>query len=294
MTHQTIYNNPSAIEIIPLNAPLGAEIRGLDLARPLANEVVQMIDAAWQQYLVLLIREQTISEAQLIDFSRHFGELDPPGPNPYGEPFHKEFPEINIISNIVADGKPTGNLGAGEAVWHADMTYIDVPPKAAILYALEIPENAGNTYFANMFAAYEALPEELKQAIDGKSAIHDASLNSAGLRRKGYTEITDVRQTPGSHHPLVRTEPQTGRKALFLGRRRNSYIVGMDVAASEALLDMLWAHAGNMRFAMCHEWRAGDVLMWQNLAVLHRRDAFDADSRRRLHRTQLKGEQRIV
>jgi taurine dioxygenase len=293
MTVQT-HTHPLGIEIVPLNAPLGAEIRGLDIRQPLSSEAVKTLDIAWQKYLVLLVRKQTISDAQLISFSRYFGELDPPGPNPYGEPFHKEFPEINVISNIVAEGKPLGNLGAGEAVWHADMTYIEVPPKAALLYALEIPQNAGNTYFANMFAAYEALPEFLKQEIDGKFAIHDASLNSAGLRRKGYAEITDVRQTPGAQHPLVRTDPYSGRKALFLGRRRHGYVIGMDVDSSETLLDELWAHAGNMRFAMCHEWQVGDMLMWQNLAVLHRRDAFDPASRRRLHRTQLKGDQRIV
>jgi taurine dioxygenase len=282
------------IEIIPMDAPLGAEIRGLDIGRPLDDRQIATIDAAWREHLVLLLRGQNISDAQLIDFSQYFGELDPPGPNPYGEPFHKEFPLINVISNIVVEGRPVGNLGAGEAIWHADMTYIDRPPKAAILYALEIPEGAGNTYFADMFAAYEALPDRLKQTIEGRLAIHDASHNSAGMRRKGYAEITDVRQVPGARHPLVRRDPDSGRKALFLGRRRNSYIVGMEVAESEALLDELWAHAGDRRFAMCHRWRVGDVLMWQNLSVLHRRDAFPTDSRRRLHRTQLKGEQRIA
>ena len=124
--------------------------------------------------------------------------------------------------------------------------------------------------------------------------MHDASRNSAGLLRKGYKEVTDVRETVGARHPLVRTEPKTGRKALFLGRRPNSYVVGMEVAESEALLDALWAHATQPRFAMCHEWRAGDVLMWNNLAVLHRRDAFDPKSRRIMHRTQIKGEERVA
>jgi taurine dioxygenase len=244
---------------------------------------------------VIVARGQRLSDPQLLAFSRQFGELDPPGPNPYGEPFNKEFPEINVISNVVANGKPIGNLGAGEAVWHADMTYIDVPPKAAVLYSLEVPHNGGgNTYFADMFAAYEALPAALKAAIEGKLAVHDASRNSAGMLRKGYKEVTDVRETVGARHPLVRADGMTGRKALFLGRRPNSYIEGMEVAASESLLDALWAHATEPRFSMCHEWQVGDLLMWNNLSVLHRRDPFDADARRVMHRTQIKGHERVA
>ena len=125
-------------------------------------------------------------------------------------------------------------------------------------------------------------------------AVHDASRNSAGQLRKGYREVTDVRDTVGARHPLVRTEPGTGRKALFLGRRPNSYVVGMSVAGSEALLDALWAHATQKRFAMCHEWQVGDVLMWNNLGVLHRRDPFDPAARRVMHRTQIKGTERIA
>jgi taurine dioxygenase len=175
------------------------------------------------------------------------------------------------------------------------MTYTDVPPKAAILHALEIPRHGGgNTYFADMYAAYEALPADLKEIVAGKRAVHDASRNSAGYLRKGYTHVRDVRQTMGARHPLVRTDPATGRRALFLGRRHNSYVVGLDVADSEALLDRLWAHATQERFTMCHEWRVGDLLMWNNRSVLHRRDPFDENARRVMHRTQIKGMDRIA
>jgi taurine dioxygenase len=276
-----------------LDAPLGAEVRGIDLSLPLAQNDVDVIEAAWRRRLVVVVRGQKLSDPQLLAFSKCFGELDPPGPNPYGEPFNKEFPEINVISNVIENGKPIGGLGDGEAVWHADMTYIDVPPKAAILHSLEVPPGGGNTYFADMFAAYETLPADLKKAAAGKIAVHDASRNSAGFLRKGYKEVTDVRATVGARHPLVRTDPKTGRKALFLGRRPNSYVIGLDVADSEALLDGLWAHATQPRFAMCHEWRVGDLLMWNNLSVLHRRDPFDPASRRIMHRTQIKGNERI-
>lgn len=274
---------------------IGVEIQNLDLAEPLDRETVAAINHALDRYLVLVIRGQRLSDRDLLAFSRNLGELDPPGPNPYGEPFLRDFPEINVISNVVEHGRPIGNLGAGEAAWHADMTYIDVPPKAAVLYALEIPASgAGDTYFASMFAAYDALPPDLKVELAGKRAVHDASRNSAGMLRRGYTEVTDVRETRGAQHPLVRTDLRSGRKALFLGRRHNSYIADMPVENSETLLDRLWAHATQQRFTMRHRWRAGDVLIWNNLAVLHRRDPFDATSRRIMHRTQIKGVERVA
>jgi len=240
------------------------------------------------------LRGQALSDPQLLAFSRLFGELDPPGPNPYGEPFLKQFPEINVISNVVENGRPIGNLGAGEAVWHADMTYVDIPPKAGILYSLEIPREGGDTWFADMYAAYEALPADMKAAIEGKRCVHDASHNSAGMLRKGYKPITDVRETPGARHPLVRTNPKTGRKCLFLGRRPNAWIVGLDVSESDKLLDALWAHAAQPAFTMIHKWQLGDLLIWDNLSVLHRRDEFDPGSRRIMHRTQVKGTETVA
>ena len=278
-----------------LDAPLGAEISGIDLSRPASSSDVEAIEGVWRERLVVVFHAQSLSDPELIAFSKNFGELDPPGPNPYGQPFLKEHPELNVISNVVQSGKPIGNLGDGEAVWHADMTYVEVPPKAAMLHALEVPppDAGGNTYFADMFAAYSALPADLKKAAEGKIAVHDASTNSAGMLRKGYRAVTDVRQTVGAHHPLIRTEPGTGRKALFLGRRPNAYVVGMKVAESEALLDALWAHATQPRFTLSHQWKVGDLLMWNNLSVLHRRDPFDPKTRRIMHRSQIKGNERI-
>jgi taurine dioxygenase len=285
-----------AVQIKNLNAALGAEVAGVDLSESLPQADIDAIAAAWRERLVVVFHGQNLSDPQLIAFSRNFGELDPPGPNPYGEPVNKAHPELNVISNVVENGKPIGNLGDGEAVWHADMTYVEVPCKAALLHALEVPppEAGGNTYFANMFSAYETLPAELKKAVEGKIAVHDASRNSAGMLRKGYKEVTDVRETVGARHPLVRTEPKTGRKALFLGRRPNAYVLGISVAESEALLDALWAHATQPRFTMCHRWQVGDLLMWNNLSVLHRRDPFDPKSRRVMHRSQIKGDECIA
>jgi len=284
------------LSIRNLDAALGAEIAGVDVSRPLPQSDIDAIESAWRDRLVVVMHGQNLSDPQLIAFSKNFGELDPPGPNPYGEPFLKDHPELNVISNVVENGKPLGNLGDGEAVWHADMTYVDVPPKAAMLHALEVPppEAGGNTYFANMFAAYETLPADLKKAVEGRIAVHDASRNSAGMLRKGYKEVTDVTQTVGARHPLVRTDAKTGRKALFLGRRPSAYVIGLSVAESDALLDALWAHATQPRFSMCHEWKVGDLLMWNNLSVLHRRDPFDPKTRRVMHRSQIKGSERVA
>jgi taurine dioxygenase len=272
------------VEIRKLADALGAQVDGLDLSVPLEKSAersaVEKVQAAWLDHLVLRFRGQKLTDPQVLAFSRTFGELDPPGPNPLGRPFLPDHPEMNVISNIQEKGVPIGGLGDGEAIWHADMTYIERPPKAAILYAIEIPPTGGDTYWANMYLAYETLPAELKQRI--------ATYNSAGTMRKGYKEVTDPRQAPGARHPLVRTHPDSGRKCLFLGRRRNSYVVGLDLDESEKLLDELWAHATQPKFTWRQDWLVGDVIVWDNRCTLHRRDAFDPRARRLLHRTQIR------
>ena len=282
------------MKISPLGAVIAADILDVDLAKPLDDQIIALIGDAWNDQLVLRFRNQRLNDDDLLRFSRYFGELDPPGPNPYGVTFLPEYPEINVISNVRDDaGVPIGNLGDGEAVWHADMTYIDNPPEAGILYALEVPVGQGDTYFANMVAAYDDMPADLRAAIDGKILIHDAAHNSAGMLRKGYEEVRDVKLTPGARHPLAYEDP-TGRVALFLGRRPHAYILGMEEDDSEALLDSLWAHASQPKYSWKNEWQAGDLVMWQNRMVLHRRDGFDPNMRRVMHRTQLKGRSPIA
>ena len=276
------------VEIRKLGDALGAQVDGLDLSVALEESAAEKVRAAWLDHLVLRFRGQKLTDPQVLAFSRTFGELDPPGPNPLGRLFLPDHPEMNVISNIKEKGVAIGGLGDGEAIWHADMTYVERPPKAAVLYAIEIPPEGGDTYWANMYLAYETLPAELKQRIAGREAVHDATYNSAGTMRKGYQEVTDPRQAPGARHPLVRTHPDSGRKCLFLGRRRNSYILGLKLEESEALLDALWAHATQPRFTFRQEWRVGDVMVWDNRCTLHRRDAFDPRARRLLHRTQIR------
>lgn len=279
---------PVAHSIIPSGRACGAEVLGADLAR-LDQPTVSTIKQALLDHLVIVVRGQRIDDPQLLALGRALGELEPPGMSIIGKPYIDKHPEILVISNLMADGKPLGNLGAGEAIWHTDMSYRPMPCTYAILHALEIPPVGGNTYFANQYLAYEELSPALKARLEGRMLIHDETYNSGGQLRKGFSEVTDVRHAPGAHHPVFRVHPLTGRKALYLGRRRNGYILGLPLEESEALLDELWAHASDGRYVWCHEWKLGDTLLWDNRCLIHRRDAFDASERRMMHRVQIKG-----
>jgi taurine dioxygenase len=288
------------VAVRPTEAALAADIDGIDLSRPLDTETLAAVNRAWGEHLVLRFRGQTLSDDDLMRFSRHFGELDwapiaaarvkVPGEDRYVEAAPEGRQYVMVISNVIEDGQPIGQLGAYEAIWHTDMSYIDEPPMASALYSLEVPPSGGDTGFCNMYLGYDTLPAELRRQIEGRRCRHDASRNSAGELRRGFVDAPDPTQTVGAEHPIVRTHPVTGRKALFLGRRRNAYIVGLPLEDSEALLDALWAHCTKTEFAWYQQWRAGDLILWDNRCVMHRRDAFDPATRRVMHRTQIKGD----
>jgi taurine dioxygenase len=280
-----------AIEVIPTGAALGATVRGIDL-RTVDEAAFTRIVQAWHDHSVLLFRDQTLSDHDLIAFSRRLGDLDWAPVQETGRRFVEGLPEIYIVSNVRVNGEPIGSLGDGEAVWHTDMSYLEVPPKASMLYSLEVPPRGGNTSFCTMYGVYEALPAKLKERIGALKIKHDGTYNSGGYVRQGVTPTDDPRISPGAVHPLVCTHPATGQRMLYLGRRRNAYLVGLDIAQSEALLDELWEFVDRPQFAWEHVWRVGDLVMWDNRSTMHRRDAFDANSRRIMHRTQVKGEQR--
>jgi len=273
----------------PTGAALGADIEAVDLAGALTPETVTAIKQAWGEHLVLRFRGQRLSDDDLMRFSHQFGELDwAPVAAANDAPEGRAY--VMVVSNVIEDGKAIGQLGAYEAIWHTDMSYIQEPPSASALYALEVPPEGGDTGFCNMYRAYESLPDELRRQIPRLLCRHDASRNSAGELRRGFVDAADPSQTIGAEHPLVRTHPVTGRQALFLGRRRNAYIPGLPLAASESLLDALWAHAAKDEFTWYQQWRAGDLILWDNRCVMHRRDAFDPATRRVMHRTQIKGD----
>ena len=282
--------------IQPTGASLGADVHGVDLSQPLGDGEFAQIAEAWKSYLVLRFSGQRIDDRALMQFSARFGELDrvpiaAAHTERGGAGLAEDVaPWVAVISSIVKDGRPIGGLGSSELVWHTDMSYNPLPPRASLLYALEVPPSGGDTSFLDMYAAYETLPEALRRTIEGRTCIHDSSHNSAGELRKGFQETIDVTRTPGAVHPLVRLHPVSGRKALFLGRRPGAYIHGLPVDESEAVLDALWAHATQERFTWTQKWRIGDLVMWDNRCVMHRRDGFETGSRRLMHRTQIVGE----
>lgn len=278
------------IIVIPTGAALGADVTGMDLMKPLDVAAFKAIEAAWHQHLVLRFRGQQLDDPGLLAFARRFGDLDQAPVHAVGDTDVDPYPEITVMSNIKVNGKPIGNLGHYEAEWHTDMSYNEKTPIGSLLYSLEVPPEGGDTGFSNMYAAFETLPPELKRAMIGKSCKHDSSRTSVGDLRKGFKDATDPRDAPGTVHPIVRTHPATRRNALFLGRRRNAYIVGLPLAESEDLLNRLWAHASKPEFAWYQRWKVGDLVMWDNRCTMHRRDAFDPESRRLMHRTQIKGD----
>ena len=277
------------ITAIPSGAALAAEIKGVDL-RAITDTMFAKIHEFWLKHLVLLFRDQHLSDEQLIAFSRKFGELDWAPVQETGRRFVEGHPELYVISNVIEKGEPIGSLGAGEAVWHTDMSYIPQPPKASILYALEVPPSGGDTGFVNMYLGYEGMPPALKRRIDGLKIKHDGTYNSGGYVRQGVEATDDPIHSPGQVHPLVCTHPETTRRVLYLGRRRNAYIVGLPLTDSEALLDEVWSYATRDEYTWYNHWHVGDVVLWDNRCTMHRRDAFDATARRIMHRTQIKGE----
>ena len=278
-----------AITITPLTPAVGAEIGNVDLTVLSAAESAQ-IETAWHRHSVLLFRGQKLSDDNLLAFSRRFGELDPPPNQERGRQSPPGYPDIYVVSNVLDDkGQPIGALGAGEAVWHTDMSYLEVPPKASMLYSLEVPPSGGNTSFCTMYRVYEALPAKLKERIAALKIKHDGTYNSGGYVRQGVTPTDDPQEAPGAWHPAVCVHPVTGEPALYLGRRRNSYVEGLSRAESDALLDELWSFVDSPQFIYEHHWRIGDLVVWDNRTTMHRRDPFDNASRRVMHRTQIKG-----
>jgi taurine dioxygenase len=277
--------------IVPSGAALGAEVRGVDL-RALDEQAFAAIRRAWLDHQVLLVRGQRLADDDLIAFSRRFGDLDVAPIQENGRRFVDGRPEIYVVSNVLENGVAIGSLGSGEAVWHTDMSYLADPPKASVLYALEVPASGGDTGFATMSGAWDRLPLPLQRRIEGLRVKHDGTYNSGGYVREGVTPDDDPRASPGTLHPLVCTHPDTGRKVLYLGRRRNSYVEGLPADESDALLDRLWAFATEATLTWHHHWEIGDLVCWDNRCTMHRRDPFDAKSRRVMHRTQIKGDAR--
>lgn len=274
------------LKVLPLGV-IGAEVRGVGLAR-LTDREVGAIKEAWYRHDVLVFRGQGLTDDHLLAFSRHFGVLDPPPNQGAGRKSPPGYPDVYVVSNVVdAQGEPIGALGDGEAAWHTDMSYIAQPPDASMLYSLEIPPRGGDTSFASMKAALAAMPKALVERIRNLDIKHDGTYDSGGYVRKGMTATKDPRTSVGTPHPIVVQHPVSGTAGLYLGRRLNAYIMGMELAESERLLEEIWSYVESAVYR--HRWAVGDLVLWDNRTTMHKRDAFDPKARRIMHRTQIRG-----
>jgi taurine dioxygenase len=277
------------IRYTAITPALGALVEGVDLAGITAGEFRQLYEI-WKKHHVLVLRGQQLTNAQFERFSAMLGELDPPPNQGAGRKSVPGHPNLYVVSNRKnAEGEPIGALGDGEASWHTDMSYLERPPFASMLWAVELPSTGGDTWFASMPAALRSMPDDLVARIRRMAIKHDGTYDSGGNVRKGMVANDDPRQSVGTMHPVVIAQPESGEQTLYLGRRRNAWIAGLPVDESERLLNIIWSYATADAVTLRHRWQLGDVVLWNNLTTMHRRDAFPADEFRTLHRSQIKG-----
>ncbi|MBT3643955.1 MAG: TauD/TfdA family dioxygenase [Gammaproteobacteria bacterium] len=276
------------MNVIPLTPSFVAEIQEIQLDR-ITDSEFERLYAAWLHYGVLRIRNQDLDDEQLQAFSQRFGPLEeaPFGRMPEAEKAKIKNRFVTTLSNIKVDGKPIGGLGNDEATWHSDMTYSETPPPASLLLGIEIPDQGGDTHFADQRAALAALPAALRQRVESLSVKHNAAHTSVGKLRPGFEAFDDPRDAPGAIHPMIKTHNETGKPALYLGRREWAYIPGMTVTESDDLLDALWAYVAIKENTWTQHWQPFDLIIWDNRCVMHRRDGFDQNSRRYMRRCQV-------
>jgi len=276
------------LDAIPISPVMGAEIRGVDLGAPLDDAGFAAIRAAFNRHMLLRFPGQRLDEAQQIAFSRRFGDLQVHVLDQYR---HPRFPEIYVLSNVnEATGRTTGtHPDRGTLVWHSDLSFQARPALATILYGIAVPKEGGETLFADMCAAYDALPAAMRARLAGLRAVHDLDYSRT---RAGEPAMTPAQRAaaPPVEHPLVRVHPETGRKGLYFSHHV-SQIAGMAVDEGRALLAELMAHATGERFVYRNTWQTGDVVMWDNRCTMHRATEYDAAAERRvIHRTVVKGD----
>jgi len=276
-----------SLEIIPAGAAVGAEVRGVDLSRPLGDNLFAEIEHAYNQYGVIFFRDQRIAPEQQVAFTRRFGEIEF---NIFGERWSVPgCPEIVVLSNITEDGNPTGIRRAGEN-WHSDMCYTARPPRGTMLYAHEIPTlyglPLGDTEFASAAAAWDALPPAMQKFLEAKRAVFDFR----GRKRALSPTREEIERNPPVTHPIARTHPHTGRKCLYVMRDDCTGIEGVDEEEAAGLICALADHIAKPAFIYRHQWRPGDLLLWDNCTVQHRAiQDYDLPQRRLMHRTTMGG-----
>lgn len=274
-----------AFQTQPLSAALGTELVGLDLSKPMSDELFARVLDAWHSHLVILIRGQHLSEDEQVRFAERFGPISMSTRGHY----QSKNPAIMLISNIREDGKQIGALPDGEMHFHTDQCHQERPAMATMLYSIEVPSVGGNTLFANAYTAYETLPAATKQRIEGRKALNAYDYDAASTRRG--TKVGDG--VPAYWHPMVRTHPATGRRALFINRLMTVAVEGLSDDEGEELLNTLFDHQEQRTFVYEHVWRPNDVLLWDNRCTLHARTDFSDKERRLMRRVAIRGEKPV-
>jgi len=272
----------SQLRTRPLSPALGAEILDVDLSQPMTDALFESIRDCWHDNIVVLFRDQHLSEADQVRFAERFGPLA----LSHTKRYTTANPAVMLISNIRENGKQIGALPDGEMQFHSDQCYQEKPAMSSMLYAIEVPSAGGNTLFANAYKAYETLPDAIKRRLAGRKALHAYDYDNASMKRG--TQIKDG--VPHFAHPVFRTHPATGRKALYVNRLMTIAIEGLPEAESDELLEFLFGHQENPAFIYEHVWRVNDLLMWDNRCALHARTDFSNDERRLMRRVTVLGE----
>lgn len=283
------------MQVVPLSPACGAEIRGVDLTRPLARETIEAIREAWHKHLVLVFRGQTITQDQQLAFASYFGDLGSrkKAPEPLrarAEGVRQDHEKVLLVTNIKENGVPIGAFGEGEFWFHIDSGYAPKPYQYTFLYALELPSTGGNTMFSNMYMAYDAVPEEIKRKLAGKRALHIHEYN----RARQASAQGDISNVPHCYHPVFATHPYTGRKTLFVDRLMTTAIEGIDPEEGKAILDQLYDIGERRAFIYEHVWKLGDFLMWDNRCTIHARTDFPKEERRLLRRCTVDAEASVA
>jgi taurine dioxygenase len=286
----TTTSQPQTIEIRPFDAPCGAEVLGLDLSRPLADADFARIHRAHLDHHVLVFRDQRITPDEQVAFSRRFGPLQIHVLHQFQLPGH---PEVLIVSNIKENGKPIG-LGDAGHYWHSDLSYMPQPSLGSILHAQELPDEGGDTLFANQHLALETLPRALLAVLEGRRAEHWYLCKYAELQKRSpwrpdltQAQIDAVKPVA---QPVIRTHPETGRRGLFVSEHFTTRLLGVPEDESRALLDALFAHSTRDALVYRHRWQPHDLVFWDNRSLMHLAAGTPDRLRRRMHRTTIEGD----
>ena len=243
----------------------GARVTGPDLSKPLPAADLEAIHRAWLEHQVLVFPGQKLDPHSLVAFTRHFGELDDYSSQPFNR--HPDIKEVFVLTNKWSDGKPSKTYNAGQN-WHTDLSYTVRPAKGTSVYCIEKPSVGGDTMFASMYLAYEALSPKMREFLDGLECVHDVSLVE-GLDKRGPEVANEFRRlNPPVVHPAVRLHPESGRKALYVNERVRNFL-GLSEAESKPILKFLCEHSVQPRFTYRHYWSVGDLVMWDNRCMVH-------------------------